>query len=278
MRVVSLCPSLTELVFDLGRGDDLVGVTKFCVHPAERLAGIDKVGDTKDPDVERIAALEAQRRDLFATVSHELRTPVAVLQGNVENLLDGVHQDRDQVLEAMLRQTRRLGQLIDDLMDLSRLEAGAAPLNIQPIELGSVLDAVIDEARLRDPEPQLVVHGQSSVVVAGDPARLHQVFGNVLDNAIRHQPRGQSIDIEATAAAAQATVRIRDRGPGIAPDELPFVFDRFHRAAGDPGSGNAGLGLAIVRGIVHAHGGRVAASNHPEGGCEMTITLPRHTS
>lgn len=235
---------------------------------------VGELGRSFNTMAERISALEAQRRDLFATVSHELRTPVAVIQGNVENLLDGLDDDREHILETMLRQTRRLGGLIDDLMDLSRLEAGAAPMNRRPIDLVSVLEAVIDEARLRDPEPKIVLTSPQAIGVIGDPDRLHQVVANLVDNAIRHQPPEESIEITATVADQWATVVVRDFGPGISPDELPFVFDRFHRATGDPGSGNAGLGLAIVRGIVHAHEGTVTAANHVAGGCEMTVTLP----
>ena len=235
---------------------------------------VGELGRSFNTMAERIAALEAQRRDLFATVSHELRTPVAVIQGNVENLLDGLDDDREQILETMLRQTRRLGSLIDDLMDLSRLEAGAVPMNRRPIDLVSVLDAVIDEARLRDPEPKVVFSGPEAITAFGDPDRLHQVFANLVDNAVRHQPPDETITIDAMLTDGWATVHIRDNGPGIPAEELPFVFDRFHRATGDPGSGNAGLGLAIVRGIVHAHEGTVRAANHAAGGCEMTVTLP----
>ena len=235
---------------------------------------VGELGRSFNTMAERIAALEAQRRDLFATVSHELRTPVAVIQGNVENLLDGLDEDREQILEAMLRQTRRLGGLIDDLMDLSRLEAGAAPMNRRPVDLGAVLDAVIDEARLRDPEPKIALAAPDDLAVVGDQDRLHQVFANLIDNAIRHQPADETVEINASRTADEVTVRVRDRGPGISPEELPFVFDRFHRATGDPGGGNAGLGLAIVRGIVHAHEGQVLAGNHPDGGCEMTVTVP----
>ena len=235
---------------------------------------VGELGRSFNTMAERIAALEAQRRDLFATVSHELRTPVAVIQGNVENLLDGLDEDRDVILETMLRQTRRLGGLIDDLMDLSRLEAGAAPMTRRPVDLVGVLDAVIDEARLRDPEPKIMLNAPTIVGLVGDPDRLHQVFANLVDNAIRHQPPDETIEITATAAAGWTTVRVRDKGPGIASEELPFVFDRFHRATGDPSGGNAGLGLAIVREIVHAHEGTVIAGNHHDGGCEMTVTLP----
>ncbi|MEM7286502.1 MAG: ATP-binding protein [Actinomycetota bacterium] len=239
---------------------------------------VGELGRSFNTMAERIAALEAQRRDLFATVSHELRTPVAVIQGNVENLLDGLDEDRDQMLEAMLRQTRRLGGLIDDLMDLSRLEAGAAPMNRRPIDLSTVLESVIDEARLRDPEPKIALDGPVTLPCIGDPARLHQVFANLVDNAIRHQPADESLEIATSATADSVTVRVRDRGPGIPAEQLPFVFDRFHRATGDPGGGHAGLGLAIVRGIVHAHEGDVIAANHPDGGCEMTVVLPTPTT
>lgn len=237
---------------------------------------VGELGRSFNEMAERITELESQRRELFATVSHELRTPVAVIQGNVENLLDGVADDQPDMLAAMLRQTQRLGRLIDQLMDLSRLEAGASPIHPRAVDLMGVLSGVVDEARLRDPEPKIAVSGPAEVAIHADPERLHQVFANLIDNAVRLQAADELLELSVHTTSNTVSVHVDDRGPGIPPEDLPHVFERFHRTDG-PGGGTAGLGLAIVREIVELHAGEVVASTSPHGGCRMTVTLPTST-
>lgn len=223
-----------------------------------------------------IVELERQRRDLIANVSHELRTPIAVIQGNVENLLDSVVQDEAETLAAMLRQTQRLGRLVSQLMDLSRLEAGAIPLHSDHIELVAVIERVLEEARLADPEPKITFNSPERVAVWGDPERLHQVLGNVVDNAVRYSPASETITIDIATAVDTATITVNDRGPGIPSGDLERVFERFHRSDADRSgaTGGSGLGLAIARWIVELHGGSIAAANTAPTGCTITITLP----
>ena len=227
-----------------------------------------------------IADLERQRRDLIANVSHELRTPIAVIQGSVENLLDEVADDPDQTLLAMLRQTQRLGNLVAQLMDLSRLEAGVAPLHIREIDLIGVVERVLEEARLRDPEPKLTLTSPQRLVVAGDPERLHQVVANLVDNAVRYSPRSEPITIAVNLGPdGHAEIAVADSGPGIPPSELERVFERFHRADLDRSTagGGSGLGLAIAKWIVDMHHGSITAGNVDPTGCVMTVRLPTGT-
>ncbi len=223
-----------------------------------------------------IADLERQRRDLIANVSHELRTPIAALHGNVENLLDDVVDDRAQTLATMLRQTGRLGRLVDQLMDLSRLEAGASPIRATRLDLIEVMEEVLAEARLQDPEAKIEVSAPQQLVMDGDPERLHQVMANLLDNAMRHSPEGEPIHLAIEAAGHQAVVIVEDGGPGIPAGELDRVFERFYRASPDraAATGGSGLGLAISRWIVDLHGGSISAANADPSGCRITVHAP----
>lgn len=223
-----------------------------------------------------IADLERQRRDLIANVSHELRTPIAALRGNVENLLDDVVADRDQTLETMLRQAERLGRLVDQLMDLSRLEAGVSPMRPVVMDLVPVIEDVLAEARLRVPEPKINVTTAQEVFISGDPERLHQVVANLLDNALRHNPNGEPIRLEVEANDDGAVVVVEDGGPGIPHEDLDRVFERFYRVNQDraASAGGSGLGLAISKWIVDLHGGKITASNGDPNGCRITVHLP----
>lgn len=242
-------------------------------------SGADEVGQlgrSFNDMAAHIADLERQRRDLIANVSHDLRTPIAVIQGNVENLLDGVGDDTDGVLEAVLRQTRRLGRMVEQLLDLSRLEADASVFHRRPVDLVGVAERVIEEAGLRDPAPLIVLEAPDRLPAHVDPERFHQVLANLVDNAVRYQPPGEPIRLVTAAEEGGIRIVVEDRGPGIAPDELDRVFERFHRAEPDraSASGGSGLGLAIARSIVELHGGTIRAGRGDPTGCVMTITLP----
>lgn len=244
-------------------------------------SGADEVGQlgrSFNAMAAHIADLERQRRELIANVSHDLRTPISVIQGNVENLLDGVGDDTREVLETMLRQTRRLGRMVEQLLDLSRLEADASLFQRRPVDLVGVAERVIEEAGLRDPAPLITLDAPERLAAQVDPERLHQVLANLVDNAVRYQPYGEPIRMVVAADEASVRIVVEDRGPGIAPDELDRVFERFHRAEPDraSASGGSGLGLAIARSIVELHGGTIRAGRGDPGGCVMTITLP-HT-
>ena len=225
--------------------------------------------------------VDRQRRDLVANVSHELRTPISALQATLENTIDGVEPADPDTLRTMLRQVERLGRLVAQLLDLSRLESGAAPIDAKPFVLRDVLEGVAEEQRLQQNDVSVRVDAPEALLVNGDPERVHQVIANLVDNAVRHSPAGGRVDVEAASAGGgDVVISVLDEGPGIPPAEATRVFERFYRsdAARASDDGGAGLGLAIARWIVELHGGTIRAEPHRPRGCQMVVTLPGGTT
>jgi signal transduction histidine kinase len=222
---------------------------------------------------------DRMRRELVANVSHELRTPLGALQALLENLADGVEPPDPAALRTALAQTERLGRLVAQLLDLSRLESGA--LEVERISFGmrALLEQAARECALGDRLVRLKVRVEpGDLQTTGDPERLHQVVANLLDNAVRHSPPEGRVWLTAHAATAgRTTIVVADEGPGIPPDEAERVFERFHRtdAARATRDGGTGLGLAIARWIVDAHGGVIRAETREPQGCRMVVEIPR---
>ena len=208
------------------------------------------------------------RRQLMADVAHELRTPLAILQGRVEGLLDGVYPRDDHHLAELLEETRHLSRLVEDLGTLANAEAGALELRKETVDLG---DLVRDVAAAL-PRPIEVVIPPDLPAVEADPVRIRQVLLNLLANAVRHTPPEGTISVEVQARPRQILIRVRDNGSGIAPEDLPRIFERFQKGADSRGSG---LGLAIARKLVLAHGGDIGIESAPGKGTEVTVSLPR---
>jgi len=229
----------------------------------------------------QLAEVDRLRRDLVANVSHELRTPICALQAGLENLVDGVQSPDPETLRTMLRQVERLAGLVSQLLTLSRLEAGAVPLQRRPFDLRSMLEDAAAETRLQTNGVAVHVEvAHPAPVVNGDPERLHQVVANLLDNAVRFSPPGGAVTLQARLMPNDrpGVVRIEvcDEGPGISEEDRARVFERFYRAdtARSSGHGGAGLGLAIARWIVDLHGGDIRAEQPTPHGCRMVVTLP----
>jgi signal transduction histidine kinase len=225
----------------------------------------------------QLAEVDRVRRDLVANVSHELRTPITALRANLENLVDGVEPADGETLRTMLRQTERLGGLVAQLLDLSRLESGSVPLQRQPFAVEAVLEDAASESRLHAPGVEVSVVIESPDPVAdGDPARVHQVVANLLDNAVRYSPPGGTVELRARRGKGTVTIEVRDHGPGISEEDSTRVFERFYRADASRSSshGGAGLGLAIARWIVDLHGGEIRAEHAQPTGCRMVVVLP----
>jgi signal transduction histidine kinase len=223
-------------------------------------------------------ATDQLRRELVANVSHELRTPLSALQAVLENLVDGVQDPDEATLRAMHAQVARLDRLVAQLLDLSRLEAGAVPLDVQPLAARAILGAACSEARLHAPPGlELVVDVEpADLACAADPDRVQQVLANLVENAIRVSPASGVVTLAARAAGAMVRLEVADQGPGIPAADRARVFERFHRldAARSGGGGGAGLGLAIARWIVELHGGRIRAEAGGAVGCRMVVELP----
>jgi signal transduction histidine kinase len=223
---------------------------------------------------ERLQANETQRRALLADVAHELRTPLSVIRGNVEGILDGVYPADETHLAPVLEETAVMARLLDDLQTLSTAEAGVLRLHrerVDPLALAQDTTAAF-RARADRAGVGLACRAAAPVPeVEVDPVRIGEVLANLLSNAIRHTPRGGSVEVVVGPDPAGVAVSVADTGPGIDARDLPHVFDRFVKSSD---SGGAGLGLAIARSLVEAHGGRIAAASTPGRGTVMRFVLP----
>jgi len=227
-----------------------------------------------------LAAADRQRRELIANVSHELRTPITALQGVLENIVDGVADPHPATMRTALHQTERLGRLVAELLDLSRLDAGVQPMHPVLLDVADFLDDVAGEAAVTATgaghDIKLSVRPPATpVTVHADPARLHQVLANLLDNATRHSPPGGTVSITGRIDDDKVVFEVGDEGPGIPPAQRESVFDRFTRGDRAVGGGT-GLGLAIAQWVVQLHGGAIRVVDPPSGvGCLVRVSLPR---
>jgi two-component system OmpR family sensor kinase/two-component system sensor histidine kinase BaeS len=233
-----------------------------------------RLADSFNQMTQRLQANETQRRALLADVAHELRTPLSVIRGNVEGMLDGVYPPDDAHLGPVLEETAVMARLLDDLQTLSTAEAGVLRLyreRVDPVELARDTAAAL-RPRANRAGVSLEVGATAPVPeVDVDQVRIGEVLANLLTNAIRHTPRGGSVRVAVGPAPAGVAFAVSDTGPGIDARDLPRVFDRFVKSAD---SGGAGLGLAIARSLVEAHGGRISAESAPGQGTTMRFVLP----
>ena len=232
-------------------------------------------------DITALRRADQVRRDFVANVSHELRTPLTAIRGYVEALLDSTADPAEtrRFLEIVARHSERMERLVRDLLRLARLDAGQELLERVPGPLAAIVAGVE-----RDLEPQLAAkHQRVAVTVAADagtiladPAKLHDVLRNLLENASNYAPDGSTIEIDAGRRADGVAITVADHGPGIPEGDLPRIFERFYRVdrsrTRDPGG--TGLGLSIVRHLVELHDGKVTAANRPGGGALLTVVLP----
>lgn len=221
-----------------------------------------------------LAETDRIRRDLVANVSHDLRTPLSSLRVTLENMIDGVTPLDDQALTAMLTQVDRLGTLVDQLLELSRLESGAIPFEPIDTDVTALLRRTVAELGPHNPRIEMSV--QPMLRAGVDPDRLHQAVSNLLHNALRHSPKEEPVRLSAWVAHGSLTIEVTDSGPGLAPGEAEKVFERFYRgdSARSADEGGAGLGLAIARWIVDLHGGSIEALPAEPSGCRMVIRIP----
>ncbi len=224
-------------------------------------------------EAETLRRSDQVKTALLRAVSHDLRSPltgintaVGALRSTTLSLTDG---DRRELLETIDVEAERLGRLVDDLLDLSRLEAGAAPPQPEAWELH---DLVRDAIRSLDAEDRVEVAGETPIVDV-DGGQVQRALANLIDNALKFSPPGSNVHVSLTATRKEAIVRVVDRGPGISADDLERVFEPFYRGGGQAHSG-AGLGLAIARGFVDANGGRLWAESHPGQGTSFAVALP----
>ena len=227
-----------------------------------------------------LGEVDRQRRELVANVSHELRTPITGLQAVLENVVDGVTPPDRATLSTALAQTERLGRLVAQLLDLSRLDSGARLIEPELFDLAALCRQAVREARFGRDDVSVEYSVPVHVTLYADPALLAQVLANLLDNAVRHSPPDGVVLLRARVTEQTVQIAITDQGPGIPPAERTRVFERFSRldAGRAADAGGAGLGLAIAKEIVEMHGGSLYATDPDQGaatGCRMIIDLPR---
>lgn len=217
-----------------------------------------------------LAAADRYRRELIGNVSHELRTPIAALQAVLENVADGIAPADEATMRAALQQTERLGRLVRELLDLSRLDGGDLPLRLEEFDVATFLgDAVAQSSR----PDSVAIDVPPALRATADVARLHQVVSNLVENALRHSPPGSLVRVEARVTAAGLQLDVVDHGPGIPLAERARVFERFTRGGTSAADGGTGLGLAIARWAVELHGGGIAVVGDRPG-CRIRVTLP----
>lgn len=221
-----------------------------------------------------LQAADRYRRELIGNVSHELRTPITALHAVLENVVDGVSEARPETLRTALAQTERLSRLVNELLDLSRLENGSVPLELETFSVRDFVDDAVAEAReFGRPVRYHVTVEPPGLTAHADTARLHQVIANLLDNASRHSPQGGQVSVYAHLEAHAVLLEVADAGPGIAADERSRIFERFTH--GGSRDGGTGLGLAIAQWAVGLHGGTIEIVDAP--GCRVRVALPQGT-
>jgi signal transduction histidine kinase len=225
-----------------------------------------------------LASADQQRRELIANVSHELRTPISALQAVLENIVDGVAVPDPGTLRTALTQTERLGRLVTELLDLSRIDAGVLALDRDEFAVADLLADVVAEVEVAAAAADRKVSFRSEVAPPGatmyaDRERLHQVVVNLLDNAVRHGPADGTVTVRGFAEPGRMVVEVADQGPGIPPEARYRVFERFTRGDRSTGGGT-GLGLAIARWVVELHHGTITVVDDGQPGCRIQVSLP----
>jgi signal transduction histidine kinase len=247
--------------------------------PATGPSELAELADSFNEMAENVEGLFDARRQLVAWASHDLRTPLASMQAMLEALEDGL-ADSERYLPAMREQVRTLNVLVEDLFELARIDAGVLTLELRELPLGPLVDSCLRgleaEAAARHVTLRAEVDGAGIRVLAA-PEKVERVLYNLITNALRHTPSDGSVAVVVEPLAEEVRVSVEDTGEGLTTEAVRRMFDRFWR--GDPARsrdrGGAGLGLAIARGLVEAHGGRIWAESGPEGGARVSFTLPK---
>ena len=263
---------LTGAAERLGQGDFSQRV------PVTRDVELGRLGATFNAMAERLENTEQQRRTMMADIAHELRTPLANIQGYVEALQDGLVQADDATLDTLHGQVLHLAHIIEDLRLLALADAGALRLDPQPGDIAALARSVVDAIRPRAEATGISVEAPAGPgpIVEMDGARIAQALSNLIENAMQHTPESGRVGVTVGVDGGWARVAVSNAGEGIPESELPLVFDRFHRV--DPSraraTGGAGLGLAIAKQLIEAHGGRISVASVLGSGSTFTFELP----
>jgi signal transduction histidine kinase len=230
----------------------------------------------------RVQSSQQAQREFVANVSHELKTPLTSVQGFSQAILDGTAstpEQQKQAAQVIFSESERMHRMVLDLLDLARLDAGIADLKRAPVDLAALLNSVAErfEPQARRAGIALEIHGTNLPALTGDGDRLAQVFNNLIDNALKFTPAGGKVSVYAVSVGDAVEVTVQDTGAGIPPEAQPRIFDRFYQADVSRQGGQkhgAGLGLAIVREIIRAHGGKISVRSVVGQGSEFVVRLP----
>jgi signal transduction histidine kinase len=265
--------------------------------PVSGPAEVRDLADDFNAMAQQVRVSRDAQRDFVANVSHELKTPLTSIQGYSQAILDGTAADAETVGRSagiIHDEAERMGRMVSELLDLARIESGQITMRQEPVSLSTLLETLIERFRLRADEARIALAAQLVELpsVIGDGDRLTQVFANLLDNALKHTPQGGKVTVSARlvtpppgvqkrkpAPPASVEVAVSDSGAGIPPEDLARVFERFYQVdKSRKHTGSVGLGLAIAREIVEAHGGSIKAESVVGLGTRITVLLPVRTT
>lgn len=231
-------------------------------------------------DITRIKDAEQLKDDFLSLVSHELRTPLTTVQAGAAMLQrDWEHLDRDAqqaLLDDIATESQRLAGLIDNMVSLANIRAGRAALETEPVLIRATIERAVRGEWLAAPGREFRIAVEPALIAAADPAWLDQVVRNVIHNGVKYSPAGTPVEVDARRVGDMIEIAVRDQGPGISEDDLPVVFDRFHRTAmaREGNTPGMGLGLYLARTVVEAHGGTIRIESPPDGGACVVFTVP----
>ena len=241
----------------------------FLERDGERVAMISAVRDITERK-----RLEQAHHDFVAMTSHDLGSPLTVLRARAQLLQRRQRYDEESIT-AILEQTTRMDRLISDLRELSQVESGSLLIQREAVDLAALAQEAVERARTLTTRHAVRLEAPDlPLIVAGDRDRLGQVLDNLLGNAVKYSPDGGEIRVTVEAVGGQVYLRVADQGPGIPPDALPRLFERFYRGQPAAGDSGLGLGLYISRMLVEAHRGRIWAASTPGAGSTFTVVLP----
>jgi signal transduction histidine kinase len=285
-----LSAALTDRIVNLGRAADELArgrlSARVTVSGNDEMASLARTFNDMAARLEATAEqqqeLDMLRRNLIAWAGHDLRTPLASIRAIVEALADGVVDDPetvDRYLSTARREIRSLSRLIDDLFELAQIEAGGLRLELAPNSISDLISDTMESFSELAARQRVTLEGSAEPgvdPVKVDAQQIGRVLSNLVGNALRHTPAGGTVRIQARRAAAGVQVEVHDTGEGIDAQDLPHIFERFYR--GDKSrtraTGGAGLGLAIAKGIVEAHGGEIRVESAPGQGTTLVFQLP----
>jgi signal transduction histidine kinase len=250
------------------------------VHGEDEIA---ELGTAFNQMADSIQLAERSRRATTADIAHELRTPLAVQRASLEALQDGIYPPTSENLGSILEQNQLLTRLVDDLRTLAMADAGQLTLEKIPTDLPALVRGMVERFQLNASEGKVQLSFHSFInsdsppsMIMVDPTRIEQILNNLLSNALRYTPPAGEINVSVGYIPGSYQVTVRDTGPGIPAESLPYVFERFYRAdkARSRAEGGTGLGLTIARQLARLHSGDLTVANHPQGGAVFTLSLP----